>query len=63
MRFGGAEFVGQVSGNRVRLVRRSEHEYEGKWLVTETIDARFVVTTGTLARLLQDLKAALGGYA
>ena len=37
--FGGLLFEGQVRGDRVTLERISEHDYDGPWRVTETIDA------------------------
>jgi hypothetical protein len=37
--FDGAMFQGRVEGDRVRLVRVSEHEFDGTWKVAESIDA------------------------
>lgn len=37
--FGGLLFEGRIRGDRVTLERISEHDFDGPWKVTETIDA------------------------
>lgn len=38
--FGGAVFTGTVETGRVRLRRRSTHDFSGRWVVEETIEGR-----------------------
>jgi len=56
--FGSAVFEGQVSGDRVRLTRRSEHSYGSTWTATEVIEGR--VATGQGGPACQFLQASYG---
>ena len=48
---GNAVFTGQVSGDRVRLTRRSEHTFSSVWTADEVIEGRLVGERGSCQRL------------